>query len=425
MSICGKGAALVLVCSCFVSGGGCIAQRPIHYVIETRYAAGDPDFRQTIGNLLGPPLIGGNRVQTLVNGDQIFPAMLEAIHSARKNIDFETFIYWSGTVGKEFADAFAERAAAGVKVHIILDWVGADYIDPHYLEQMKGAGVQIVQYHALHWYNLYRSASRLNNRTHRKLLIVDGTIGFTGGVGIADDWMGNADSVDHWRDNHYRVEGPVVAQLQASFLDNWIKTTGEILHGADYFPPLNPVGDQYAQVFKSGVQAGSESMELLFLLSVASARHNIRISNAYFVPDDLTTQSLIDARKRGVQVQVIVPGPHIDQKIVAPASQAKLGPLLLAGVEVYTYEPTMYHCKLLVVDDVWTSVGSANFDDRSFRLNDEANLNVLDRDFAARQIQLFDQDLTRAKKIDYNQWRHRSLMERLFEPLSMLLAPLL
>jgi cardiolipin synthase len=425
MPICGKGVTLILVFAFLVAGSGCIARRPIHYVIETRYAAGDPEFCQTMGNLLGPPLIGGNHIQTLANGDEIFPSMLEAIHSARKNIDFETFIYWSGRVGKEFSQAFAERAAAGVKVHVILDWVGSDFIDPRYLEQMKRAGVQIVVYHPLHWYNLYGSASRLNNRTHRKLLIVDGAIGFTGGVGIADDWMGNADSVDHWRDNHYRIEGPVVAQLQGAFLDNWIKTTGEVLHGADYFPPLNPAGNQYAQVFKSGVQAGSESMELLFLLSVASARHDIRISNAYFVPDDLTSQSLIDARKRGVRVQVIVPGPHIDQKIVAPASQVKLGPLLLAGVEVYTYEPTMYHCKVLVVDDVWTSVGSANFDDRSFRLNDEANLNVLDRDFAARQIQLFDEDLTRSKKIDYNQWRHRPLMERIFEPLSMLLAPLL
>jgi cardiolipin synthase len=407
------------------AGGGCIAGQQIHYDIKTLYSAGDGDFVQTMGNLLGPPLVEGNHIETLVNGDAIFPSMLSAIHSARSNINFETFVYWSGKVGQQFADAFSERAAAGVKVHIILDWVGSDAIDPKYLDGMKKAGVQIVEYHPLRWYNLVHSASRLNNRTHRKLLIIDGTIGFTGGVGIADEWMGNADTVDHWRDNHYKIEGPVVAQLQAAFLDNWIKTTGEVLHGAGYFPPLKPVGHQFAQVFKSGSQEGSESMELLFLLSVASAKETIRIANAYFIPDDLTKQALIDARKRGVRVEVIIPGDHIDQKLVAPASQAKIGPLLLAGVEIYTYKPTMYHCKLLIVDDQWVSVGSSNLDDRSFRLNDEANLNVLDQNFARVQLKLFDEDLTKSERLDYKKWSHRSLAERFFEPLSILLAPLL
>ena len=237
-----------------------------------------------------------------------------------------------------------------------------------------------MRYRPLRWYNL----DRLNNRTHRKLLIVDGRVGFTGGIGVADHWLGNAEDKEHWRDSHFQVEGPVVAQLQGAFMDNWIESRGEVMDGADYFPQLEPVGGHYAQVFRSSPGEGSASMRLMYLLAIASAAKSIRIANAYFVPDSLVRDMLVQARDRGVDVEIIVPGPVLDAQIVRRASRAKWGPLLRAGVRIYEYQPTMYHTKVMVVDEVWSSVGSTNFDDRSFRLNDEANLNVLDPEFGQR-----------------------------------------
>jgi hypothetical protein len=223
---------------------------------------------------------------------------------------------------------------------------------------------------------------RLNNRTHRKLLIVDGRIGFTGGVGIADTWLGHAQDPDHWRDSHYRLDGPAVADMQAAFMDNWMETCGEVLHGEEYFPPLEPVGPQPAQVFRSSADDGSESVRLLYLISIASAERSVRLANSYFVPDSLAIRTLVEAQRRGATLEILVPGRHIDQKTVRRASRALWGPLLEAGVAIYEYQPTMYHAKVAVVDEIWTSVGSTNFDTRSFRLNDEANLNVFDTGFA-------------------------------------------
>jgi cardiolipin synthase len=372
-----------------------------------------------MGNLLGPPILGGNQTTTLLNGNQIFPPMLEAIRSAKKNINFETFVYWSGQLGAEFATALSDKARQGVKVHVIIDTIGSNRIDSKYVKQMTDSGVELVKYHPLHWweigYDVGFAEDKINNRTHRKLLIVDGEVGFTGGAGIADEWIGDADSPDHWRDTHYMIKGPAVAQLQSAFVDNWMETTGRVLHGEDYFPPLPDAGQQWAQVFKSGPQGGSESMELMFLLSIAAAEKNIRLGSAYFVPDDLTRQALIDARKRGVSVQIIVPGPRIDVKIVRRASRARWGELLNAGVEIDEYQPTMYHCKLMIVDDRWVSIGSANLDNLSFRTNDEANLNVLDPPFAAEQIRIFDEDLQHARRISYEEWRGRPFGEKLME----------
>jgi Phosphatidylserine/phosphatidylglycerophosphate/cardiolipin synthases and related enzymes len=385
--------------------------------VAQRYAIDDPQFRRAMGVLLGPAIVPGNKVETLVNGDQIFPSMLGAIHGARTSITFETFIYWSGDIGKAFADALAERARAGVKVDVLLDWVGSIKIKQQYVETMKAAGVQIEYFHPLRWYNV----SRMNNRTHRKLLVVDGKIGFTGGVGIAEQWTGHAQDADHWRDLHYRVEGPAVAQMQAAFMDNWIKTSGVVLHGSDYFPALQPAGDMAAQMFMSSPSEGSESMRLMYLLSINAAEHSIRIENAYFVPDDLTVQALVDARKRGVKVGVIVPGDKIDTETVRRASRARWGKLLQAGVKIYEYQPTMLHCKLMIVDDLWVSVGSTNFDNRSFRLNEEANLNVYDRAFAQRQIEIFDEDARHTKAYDYARWEGRPWTDKLIEHASALL----
>jgi cardiolipin synthase len=372
-----------------------------HYKVEHQYSVNDAQFERTMNNLLGPGLRPGNEVVTLRNGDEIFPAMLKAIRSARRSIDFETYIYWKGKVGREFAEALSERARAGVAVHVILDWQGTEKMDRASLDLMKEAGVEVVKYNPLAWYrlNLWYSPSRINNRTHRKLLIVDGKVGFTGGVGIADEWDGHAQDPKHWRDNHYRIEGPVVAELQAAFMDNWLRTNGRVLHGNDYFPPLPEEGSLKAQAFKSSPKGGSESARLMYLVSVASASKNIRMANAYFVPDKLAVDTFLEAARRGVHIEIIVPGPHIDQQAVRKASRDKWPDLLQAGIKIYEYQPTMFHCKYTVVDNAWVSVGSSNFDARSFRLNAEANLNVLNPGFAAEQIKVFEQDKSRSKEI--------------------------
>jgi cardiolipin synthase len=370
-----------------------------------------PQFIRTMGVMLGPSLIDGNRAETLLNGDEIFPAMLKAIREARKTITFETYIYWSGEVGKQFADALSERALKGVKVHILLDWVGSQRMEGALLDEMRKSGVQIEKYHPLAWYNL----DKLNNRTHRKLLVVDGRIGFTGGVGIADEWDGHAQDPDHWRDTHYRVEGPVVAQMQAAFTDNWTKVSGVVLVGEDYFPPLKPAGGLLGQVFQSSPDGGSESMHLMYLLSIASAKASIDLAMAYFVPDGLTLDALVRALKRGVKVRIIMPGRRTDAALVRRASRGLWGPILQAGAEIYEYQPTMFHCKVLVVDRLWTSVGSTNFDTRSFRLNDEANLNIHDRDFALRQTADFEDDLKKSRRITYEEWTNRPRTEKLWE----------
>ena len=384
-------------------------EKKITQHVAHRYAVADAQFPRTMGVLLGPALVGENRIDTLLNGDQIFSAMLGAIRGARATITFETYIYWSGEIGKAFADALAERAQNGVKVHVLLDAVGSSKLDKDSLAAMRKAGVEVEFYHPVKWYTL----GKLNNRTHRKLLVVDGSTGFTGGVGIADKWSGHAQDPDHWRDTHYRIAGPAVAQMQAAFMDNWTKVTGRVLHTAEYFPAAQPAGAIQAQVFQSSVDGGAESMHLMYLLSIAAASRSIRLSMAYFAPDDVALEALLAALGRGVKVQILLPGPHTDATFVQGASRAKWGELLRRGAEIYQYQPTMFHCKVLVVDELWTSVGSTNFDGRSFRLNDEANLNVYDEGVARRQIAIFDDDLRLALRVSYEEWQARPWTEKL------------
>jgi cardiolipin synthase len=386
-------------------------ERRIQQQVEHRYTTEDPRFRHELSTLLGPPILGGNRVANFENGEQIFPAMLGAIRGARHSINFETYIYWSGSIGREFADALIERARAKVPVHVLVDWVGSQKMDEVLVHEMADAGVRIERYHPLHWYHLVR----MNNRTHRKLLVVDGKVGFTGGVGIADQWDGHAQDAGHWRDSHFRIEGPAVAQMQAAFMDNWIKTTGGVLRGDDYFPPLQPAGDAAGQVFTSSPTGGADSMLLMYLLAFSSAVKTIDLSASYFVPDELTLQVLVDALKRGVRVRIIVPGDDIDTEIVRKASRAAWGDLLAAGAQIYEYQPTMFHCKTLIVDGLLVSVGSTNIDMRSFRLNDEANLNVYDAGFAHALTQVFEQDLKHTRQITLQNWLHRPLTEKIME----------
>ncbi len=384
------------------------SEKKIERQLQRIYATDDAQFRRSMGVLLGPPIIEGNRVEVLLNGDVIFPAMLKAIRGAQHTITLETYIYWSESIGKEFSDALAERARAGVKVHVMLDFIGSMKMDLAAIDSMKAAGVKLERYHKPVWWKF----TKLNNRTHRKILVVDGKIGFTGGVGIADQWRGTAQDKKHWRDTHFRVEGPVVGQMQAVFNDNWTKATGVVLDGPTYFPALAAKGSHAAQMFSSSPSGGSESMLLMYLMSITAAQHTIHLSSSYFVPEELTIRALVAASKRGVKVKIITPGDDIDSDLVRAASRARWGPLLAAGVEIAEYQPTMYHVKALVVDSLMVSVGSTNFDNRSFSLNDEANLNVLDPDFAAEQVSIFEDDWKRARPITHAAWLDRPYMEK-------------
>jgi cardiolipin synthase len=411
--------ALVTLLGVLVALNLTAGEKHVKRQIEHRYSIHDPQFQRTLGVMLGPAIVRGNRFEVLVNGDEIFPSMLQAIRGARRTISFETYIYWSGQIGKDFADALAERARAGVKVHVLIDWVGSSKMEKQYLTTMEDAGVEVRKFHEPRWYKL----SKLNNRTHRKLLVVDGATGFTGGVGIANEWTGRAQDPEHWRDTHFKVDGPVVAQMQAVFADNWVKATGVALHGGDYFPPVAPARDGAAQMFASSPSGGSESMELMYLLIINAAARTIDLSAAYFVPDDISRDAIVAALKRGVRVRIITPGPHTDAETGRRASRALWGDLLAAGAEIYEYQPTMYHCKVLVVDELLVSVGSTNFDDRSFRLNDEASLNIYDEKFAHQQVQIFERDLGESRPITLEAWRSRPFTEKVWEHAAALLGP--
>ncbi|MFA1259986.1 phosphatidylserine/phosphatidylglycerophosphate/cardiolipin synthase family protein [Xanthomonas axonopodis pv. nakataecorchori] len=388
-------------------------EKKLEHIPKHLYDVADPQFKREMSVLLGPAILPGNRIDVLNNGREIFPAMLEAIRSAQHTITFETYIYWSGEIGREFSDALSERARAGVDVRVTIDWGGSLKMDHALVDTMTEAGVEVHRYRPLAWYNLHR----INNRTHRKLLVIDGRIGFTGGVGVADQWMGDAQDPDHWRDTHYRIEGPVVAQVQTAFNDNWIKTTGRVVNGARYYPALEAVGDSDAQLFVASPAGGSESMHLMYLIAIAAACRTIDLAAAYFVPDALITRALLEARSRGVSIRVLLPGKHIDAVSVRLASKASWEPLLQAGIEILEYQPTMLHTKLLIIDGLLVSVGSTNFDIRSFRLNDEASLNVYDRTLAARMTEVFERDLQRAEQYSLERWRARPLRQKLGEKL--------
>ncbi len=393
------------------------AEKRLLYRPRRLYTSGDTDFKRALGILLGPPLLGGNHVTTLVNGERIFDAMLDAIGNAEANITFETFIF-RDEIGCRFCEALSDAARRGVKVHLLLDWLGSRGMDAKLLTNTTDAGCDLQIYHRPTWYHL----GRLNNRTHRKLLVVDGKLGFTGGVGMGAEWSTGFEGVPPWRDSHFKVEGPVVAQMQAVFIDNWIKATGRVLHGPEYFPDLpRDAGKMDAQMFGSSPVGGSESMHLMVLLALTAARATIDIENAYFVPDKLTVEALVAAARRGVRVRIVVPGRYTDARMGRWAAQGLYGDLLDAGIELFEYQPTMIHCKVMVIDGLWTSVGSSNFDNRSFRLNDEANLNVFSEELAAEQQRLVEADIGESKRMLPHRWRRRALGRRVNERVALLL----
>lgn len=404
---------------------GCGASDPIsqdHLFVHS-YSTSDPQFERVMGELLGPRITPGNSITTLINGDAFYPAQLQAIERAEHSITLETYMFWSGEVGARFAEAMAERARAGVRVHMIIDAFGSEQIDPEYLRMMEEAGAHILRYNPIERILLIVTVGDVTQRTHRKLLIVDGRVGFTGGAGIADVWMGDAQSPENWRDTMYRMEGPVVAQLQAAFVDNWIEEKGQVLHGEEYFPQLERAGDLAAQVFMGAPQGGIASLEVMYLLAINAAEKSIDIGTPYFVPDALLTEVMVAAMDRGVRVRLIVPGPHMDSDIVPPASRATWQPLLDAGMEIYEFQPTMYHNKVMVIDGLWTSVGSSNLDPLSLRINDEVNLNVIDASFAQQQTDAFEQDLTVCERVSRIEHEERPFLDRVREFFASLFKP--
>ncbi|HEY2083774.1 MAG TPA: phospholipase D-like domain-containing protein [Verrucomicrobiae bacterium] len=384
-----------------------MSEKQIRREIKTDYSVSDPQFRNSISALLGAPLVDGNKIVELQNGDQIFPAMIEAIRGAQKTVTLETFIWSSGKVSDQFIDALSERARAGVKVRVIVDWIGSWLLKRKDQRRMTDAGVKVVRLNPLITIRFFR----LTHRTHRKLMVVDGKVGFIGGVCISDNWSGNAER-GKWRDIHFRVEGPVVAQMQGVFCGNWLAAKSQVLHGGDYFPELQAAGTIKAQCFPSGPRDHAEQARLSYLLAMAAARKNIRLAHAYFVPSKLAIQTMLDARKRGVNVEVIIPA-KIDNPAVHMASRSRLKKLLAAGVKFYEYKPTLYHCKIMVVDDIWSTVGSVNFDEKSFHANDEANLNILDKNFAATLARTFEEDKAKSRPLTMADLKHQSLFSKI------------
>ena len=351
---------------------------------------GDEAFMVAAEALTGAPVSVGDDVELLINGDQIFPAFLETIEHAQRSINLLTYVYWRGEIAFEVAGALCRKASQGVEVNVLLDAIGTAKMERGVLRKMREAGVRVARFRPLKPYAIRRA----NNRTHRKILVADGTVGMTGGLGIAEEWTGNAQDPDHWRDTHVRVRGPVVRGLQGAFLENWLEATGEVLTGDAYLPDLEPQdGGGPMQVVRSSAGVGDTEIEALYFLALASARKRIELTAAYFAPRPAFVEALTDAAQRGVDVRVLVPGPHIDKGFVRLAGRATYDELLDAGVRIWEYQPTMMHAKSLSVDGAWSSVGSVNFDNRSFQLHDEATLCVQSERFAGLLGEQFDRDL--------------------------------
>jgi cardiolipin synthase A/B len=372
-------------------------------------------FFPTIEAHTDAPIVGGNRIEVLLNGDT-FAVMLRDIKAAKSTITFAQYLFEGGELAREFAEAFAERCRAGVEANILLDSHGSGKTPADILALMRDAGCRVEFFRRVEapailfpWKLL-----QYNYRSHRRILVVDGRVGFTGGYGIADTWRGDGRTDKHWRDTNARLEGPVVKFLQASFAESWLEATAVALGGEDYFPRLEPVGKLPAQIVSSSPAGGSFQNYMLFLLSINSARKSILITNPYFIPDPVMTEALLKAVSRGVRITVLAPG-KIDSRLTYVASRSHYGELLLGGVEIYEYQAALMHAKTMVVDGIWATIGSTNFDNRSFALNQELNLTVYDGDLTRRLEEIFREDLKYAKKITYDDWQARSVFERLWE----------
>jgi cardiolipin synthase len=365
-------------------------------------------FMRALGGAASADIIGGNRITLLQNGIEIFPALLAAIASAKHSVHFSTFIYSSGHIPIQFADAFSAAAARGVEVRMVFDKSGSSKVSPKLMAQMRKAGCKIKWFRPIQWY----SWAKYNHRTHRKLLIIDGTVAFTGGVGIADEWNGNADSPGHWRDTHVRVLGPAVASIQAAFVDNWNEATGELPIDERYFPTLSRAGETSMIGIQSNPVFGASAAQRSMAVLIAGATRRLWIANAYFVPPKPFVRALRDAKARGVDVKIVLPGVYHDQPSVRRASRRTWGPLLESGIELYEYKPTMIHCKIVIVDSSVSSIGSINFDPRSFALNAEFGVVALDQGLAKQMEDAFEADLRFSTRITAEDLRRLPLYER-------------
>jgi cardiolipin synthase len=383
-------------------------------VLLPEVAVEDPAFAATVAAYTDAPVAGGNTVDILLNGDQVFPAQLAAIANARRTITYAQYFWADGAVADALVDALTERCRAGVGVDVLLDGFGALTMSREAVERLRGAGCSVAFFRPLS----ALLSDPINHRGHRRVLVVDGRVAFTGGVGIGDKWTGNGRLADHWRDTDVRVRGPVVRYLQRAFADSWYEATGVRLGGRAYFPPLKAMGDVTAQVVTSPPERGDVSVHTALLLAIAGARHSILITDPYFVPDRQLTDALLAAVARGVHVAVLTPG-EIDANIVRRASRRMLGPLLQAGVKIYEYRAGLLHAKTMVIDGLWSTVGTANLDPRSFAINDEVTVVMYDRAVAARLATIFTDDVRYARRLDYRRWRARPLWQRLLEVLAL------
>jgi cardiolipin synthase len=386
------------------------AELPRHAILPAMEIA-TPEFRATLEAYAAAPVVDGNAVEVLLNGDEIFPAQLAAIRSAQRTITFAQYYWTEGAIAAQTRDALAERCRAGVAANLLFDWFGSLRMPKTDRALLEEAGCQVA---------LFRPPGaaplgRLNHRNHRRILVVDGRVGITGGSGISDRWKGNGRDDGRWRDTDVRVEGPVVSQLQRAFAETWLEATGVALAGPAYFPAATgPAGDVSAQVVASSPALGDFAMYTTLTFALISARRSIYITNPYFLPDEPTIATLMSAARRGVRVVVLVPG-QIDHNLVRQASRGEYGRLLRAGIEVYEYGAALLHAKTIVVDGVWSSIGSANFDMRSLALNAELNLLVYGPDVARELERIFVEDLAHARRVDLAGWRARPIWQRLLE----------
>jgi cardiolipin synthase A/B len=382
------------------------------YEMNERPRPGGEEFSRACESLTGQPVIDGNRIEVLINGDRIFPAMLEAIRSAERSIHMETYVYWRGEIADSFAEALAEKAREGVAVRVLLDALGSAKMRPSLLREMREAGADVVRFRPPRPHLLRRAP----HRSHRRILSVDGRIGFTGGVGIAHEWTGDAEDSEHWRDTHVRIEGPAVSALGGTFSEHWVEATGEALVGPSHMAPIEGFEDGVPlQVVRSGSRAGDTNVEVLYFLAIASAHELIELTAAYFAPRPPFTKALCDAADRGVRVRVLVPGGHIDKGFVRIAGRHIYEELLDCGVEIHEYQPTMLHAKSLVIDGCFASVGTVNFDNRSFQMHDEITVCAFGPEPAGTLSSAFAADLERAKRIEPERWRRRPRLQRLSE----------
>jgi cardiolipin synthase A/B len=382
------------------------------YELADEIDVSSPQFLRASEALTGAPVSTGNDAELLINGERIFPALLETIAGAERTLNLETYVYWRGDIAGEVAEALCERAAAGVECRVLLDALGSAKMKRGLLRRMEAAGVAVRRFRPPKPY----AVKRLTNRTHRRVLVADGRLGMTGGVGIASEWTGNADDPDHWRDTHVRLRGPVVRGLQGAFAEHWLEATGEVLGGEDHLPEIEPVeGGGAMQLVRSAAGVGDTNAEALYYLAISSARRSIDLTAAYFAPRPAFTAALAEAAERGVDVRILVPGSHTDKEFVRTAGRAAYSTLIEAGARLFEYGPTMLHAKTLVVDGLWSSVGSINFDNRSFQLHDEATLGIWSEEFAGLLTESFEADLERSERIDPAAWRRRGPGQRLRE----------